>query len=93
MVDTGIGMTKANLISNLGTIARSGTKMFLETLQLVHISVIGQFGACLIAEKVTMITKRNNDEQYAWESLQEDRSQLGLIQVNPWVLEQRLSCI
>lgn len=34
----------------------------------MHISVIGQFGTCLVAEKVTMITKHNDDEQYAWES-------------------------
>jgi len=77
--DTGIGMTKDDLIKNLGIVAKSGTTEFLEAAMKggkdgkPSINLIGQFGVgfysvYLVADRVTVVSKHDDDKQHIWQS-------------------------
>jgi molecular chaperone HtpG len=82
--DNGIGMSEAEVIDNLGTIARSGTKNFLEALSgdsAKDAQLIGQFGvgfysAFIVADKVTVLTKRSDTPAVRWDSDGEGQYQI-----------------
>lgn len=88
ITDTGIGMTKEELVKNLGTIAKSGTSEFLNKMTEMQeedqstSELIGQFGvgfysAFLVADKVIVTSKHNNGTQHIWES---DSNQFSVIE-------------
>ncbi|XP_053175610.1 endoplasmin-like isoform X1 [Scomber japonicus] len=88
ITDTGLGMTKEDLVKNLGTIAKSGTSEFLNKMTDMQnedqstSELIGQFGvgfysAFLVADKVIVTSKHNNDTQHIWES---DSNQFSVIE-------------
>lgn len=70
LTDTGVGMTREEVINHLGTIAKSGTKAFLEQMEQAKVdnALVGQFGigfysAFMVADKVTVETKSNASDE------------------------------
>ncbi|MDB6097611.1 MAG: htpG, partial [Gammaproteobacteria bacterium] len=82
--DNGIGTSEAEIIDNLGTIARSGTKRFLETLsgdsdkdaQLIGQFGVGFYSAFIVADKVTVLSKRSDAPAVRWDSDGEGQYQI-----------------
>jgi HSP90 family molecular chaperone len=107
--DSGIGMTKEQLLSNLGTIARSGTRKFMEAVKEAKgdANLIGQFGvgfysAFLVADRVTVYTKSHEeDQQWVWASnvgshqytIKEDDSGDNLVRGTRVVLHLKVSAV
>ncbi|KAI4357947.1 hypothetical protein L6164_001861 [Bauhinia variegata] len=100
ITDTGIGMTKEELIDCLGTIAQSGTSKFLKALKEnkdlgADNGLIGQFGvgfysAFLVAERVVVSTKSpRSDKQYVWEAVADSSSYVIREETDPEKLLRR----
>jgi molecular chaperone HtpG len=76
IADTGIGMSRDELVENLGTIAKSGTKAFVDQISQTEneASLIGQFGvgfysAFMVADRIDVASRRaGNDEVWVWQS-------------------------
>lgn len=91
VTDNGIGMTREEVIENLGTIAKSGTEEFLEKLsgdQKKDASLIGQFGvgfysSFMVADEVIVLTRRaGTDEGTRWVSSGEDEYSLSDVETD-----------